>query len=90
VEAIYEGFIITTPTGKVIQSLVIVDPESNIPGLIVLPTVISGIQNVGLEGESGRHVIFEVRSYTIETLSRPQVTVTQHSPNVQQTHQGKL
>jgi len=34
----------------VIQTLIIVDPESNIPGLIILPTVIGDVESVGLVG----------------------------------------
>jgi len=52
--AITEGLIITTLTGKVIQTLIITDPESNIPGLIIRPTVIGGVGHVGLE--SGSHL----------------------------------
>jgi len=54
VEAIYKGFIITTLTCKFIQTLLIVDPQSNIPGLVIRPPVISGVGEIGLE--SSRHV----------------------------------
>ena len=47
-----EVLIGTTLTGKVIQTLIIVDPESNIPGFIILPTVIGSVQNVALVGVS--------------------------------------
>ena len=42
----------TALTGDVIQTLIIVDPESNIPGLIIRPTVIGSIQSVGLKSDS--------------------------------------
>ena len=47
--AIYEGFIITTLHGEVIQTLIILNPQCYIPGFIILPTVIRSVQNVGLE-----------------------------------------
>ena len=50
--AITEGLIITTLTGKVIQTLIIVDPESNIPSLIIRPTVILSVGQIGLESDS--------------------------------------
>jgi hypothetical protein len=43
-----ELLIVNTTTGDVIQTLIIVDPECNIPGLIILPTVVGSIQSVGL------------------------------------------
>jgi len=52
--AITEGLIITTLTCQVIQTLIIADPQCNIPGLIIRPTVIGGVLNVGLE--SGGHL----------------------------------
>jgi hypothetical protein len=55
VETIYQGLIITTLTGKVIQTLIIVDPQSNIPGLIILPTVIGNVESIALE--SGSHFV---------------------------------
>lgn len=50
IETIYKGFIITTLSSKVIQTFFIVDPESNIPGLIILPTVILSGEQIALVG----------------------------------------
>ena len=50
----YKGLIITTLTGKVIQTLIILNPESNIPGLVIRPTVIESVGQIGLE--SGSHL----------------------------------
>jgi hypothetical protein len=50
----YKGLIITTLTGKVIQTLIILNPESNIPGLVIRPTVIGSVGQIGLE--SGSHL----------------------------------
>ena len=35
-----------------IQTLIIIDPQSNIPGLIVLPTIVRDVQSIALEGGS--------------------------------------
>ena len=48
---------------------VIVDPESNIPGLIVLPTVIGDIESIRLEG--GSHLGFEWSLHYKDTLDDP-------------------
>jgi hypothetical protein len=50
IETIYKGFVITTLSSKVIQRLIIVDPESNIPGFIILPTIIGNVESIGLIG----------------------------------------
>ena len=57
-KTITEGFIITTLRSKVIQTLIIVDPECYIPGLIILPTVILSGENIALE--SGAHCVGSV------------------------------
>ena len=49
--AITEGLIITTLHSKTIQTLIIVDPECNIPGLIIRPTIILSGEDVGLIGD---------------------------------------
>ncbi len=49
-----ERLIITCLTGDVIKTLIIVDPECNIPGLIILPTVILSGEDVALV--SGSHL----------------------------------
>lgn len=54
-DLIYEGLIITTLTGKVIQTLIILNPESNIPGLIIRPTKILSVGQICLE--SGSHLV---------------------------------
>ena len=52
-QSIYEVLIILTFTGNAIETIVILNPESNIPGLIIRPTVILSIGQIGLE--SGGH-----------------------------------
>ena len=52
-DTIAEGFVVTTLHSKVIQTLIIVDPESNIPGLIILPTIVRNVESITLE--SGSH-----------------------------------
>jgi len=54
-----ELLIVNTTTGDVIQTLIIVDPECNVPGLIVLPTIILSGENIALE--SGSHFRKSVR-----------------------------
>lgn len=56
--AIAEGSITTTLTGKVIQTLIIVDPECNIPGLIILPPIVGNVESIGLIG--GAHCVVVV------------------------------
>ena len=51
-----EILIRTALAGDIIQTLIIVDPECNIPGLIVLPTVIGNVENVGLISDC--HCVF--------------------------------
>ena len=48
---------------------VIVDPESNIPGLIVLPTVIGDIKSIALEG--GSHLGLDWSLHYKDTLDDP-------------------
>jgi hypothetical protein len=50
IETLYKGFVITTVLCKVIQTLCIVDPQSNIPGLIVVPPIIRDIKGIQLIG----------------------------------------
>jgi hypothetical protein len=52
-ERLQELLIIITLSGKVIETLIILNPECNIPGLIILPTVIGDVQSIALE--SGSH-----------------------------------
>jgi hypothetical protein len=52
IKHIYKGLIITTILSKVIQTLVIVDPQCYIPGLVVLPTVIGDIESIALVSSS--------------------------------------
>jgi hypothetical protein len=47
---------------------VIVDPESNIPGLVILPTVIGDIESIALEGGSHLGKLVWIGAYTIGTL----------------------
>ena len=68
-KTIYKVLITTTLLCKVIQTLCIVDPESNIPGLIVVPPIITDIKGIELIG--GGHLGFG-SAHTIGTLSRPQ------------------
>ena len=51
-QVITEGLIITKVTRQIIQILVIVDPESNIPGLIILPTVVGNVEGIALVSDS--------------------------------------
>ena len=74
----YEGFIITCLTGKVIQILIIIDPESNIPGLVILPTVIGDIKSIGLVGSSHlEESWFGWSLHYRDTLKAPGVSVYQ-------------
>ena len=47
-----EILIRTALTGDIIQTLIIVDPECNIPGLIILPTVVGNVESIALESVS--------------------------------------
>ena len=66
---------------------VIVDPESNIPGLVVLPTVIGGIESITLVGSShlgklvlsGAHTIGTL--WTILTLIRKRLGLVSINPD---------
>ena len=58
IEHIYQLFIIRESTGKVIKSLIILNPESNIPGFVICPTVIGLVFNVSLESCRGHQVGF--------------------------------
>jgi uncharacterized protein YfkK (UPF0435 family) len=51
-ERLQELLIIITLAGKVIETLIILNPESNIPGLIILPPVVGDIKSIGLVGSS--------------------------------------
>ena len=58
IEHIYQLFIIRESTGKVIKSLIILNPERNIPGFVICPTVIGLVFNVSLESCRGHRVGF--------------------------------
>jgi uncharacterized protein YfkK (UPF0435 family) len=49
-ERLQELLIIITLAGKVIETLIILNPESNIPGLVILPTVVGDVQSIALVG----------------------------------------
>ena len=66
VEAIYQSFVVTTLSGKVIQILIIVDPQSNIPRLVVAPAVVRNVKMVGLVG--GSHLLCFVCPLTLLPL----------------------
>jgi len=71
-KVITEGLIITTLRSKVIQTLIIVDPQSNIPGLIIRPTIILSVENVGLISDCHLRKIRVVWSlYYRDTLHVP-------------------
>lgn len=53
-DIIHEFLIATALLGDVMQTLIIADPECNVPGLIVAPTIIGGIGQICLE--SGSHL----------------------------------
>ncbi len=63
-----EVLIGTTLTCKVIQTLIIVDPESNVPGFIILPTIILSGENITLE--RGSHLVQSVRGFVLVKLER--------------------
>ncbi len=48
---------------EVVDALIILNPENNIPGLIIGPTVISAVGDVGLVGRRHRSNSFD--SYSI-------------------------
>ena len=56
---------------------VIVDPQSNIPGLVILPPVVGDIKDIGLVGSShlGRFEVGWSLHYR-DTLKAPGVTIT--------------
>jgi hypothetical protein len=56
-ERLQELLIIITLSGKVIETLIIVDPECYIPSLIILPTIVGDIECITLVGSS--HLGFE-------------------------------
>jgi hypothetical protein len=66
IETLYKGFVITTVLCKVIQTLCIVDPQSNIPGLIVVPPIVTDIKGIELIGCGGHLGLGS--AHTIETL----------------------
>ena len=49
---------------------VIIDPESNIPGLVILPTVIGDIESIGLIG-CGGHLGLDWSLHYKDTLDDP-------------------
>jgi len=51
-QRIAEGFIITTVHSKVIQTLIILNPECHIPGLIILPPIILSGEKIALVSNS--------------------------------------
>ena len=75
IETLYKGFVITTVLCKVIQTLCIVDPESNIPGLIVVPPIVTDIKGIELISCGGHLGLGS--AHTIETLSRPPGLLTE-------------
>lgn len=64
----YEVLITITRAGKVIQTLIIVDPECNVPGFIILPTIILSGENITLE--RGSHLVQSVRGFVLVKLER--------------------
>ena len=50
-----ELLIVYTTTSDAIQTVVILNPECNVPGLIILPTIILSGENIALE--SGAHCL---------------------------------
>jgi len=52
IQQIDEVNIVTNLLSEVIQTFVIVDPQSNIPGLIILPTIILSGEDVALISDS--------------------------------------
>ena len=54
-QSIYEVLIIITLLSNAIETVVILNPERNIPGLIIRPTVILSVGQIGLE--SGSHCV---------------------------------
>ena len=69
-KTIYKVLITTTLLCHVIQTLIIVDPQSNIPGLIIVPPVIRNVEGIELESWGGHLGLSS--GHTIGTLWRPQ------------------
>jgi hypothetical protein len=62
-----ESFIITSFLCDVIKTLIIANPQSNVPGLIIAPTVVGLILKLGLEG--GGHEVSDLSA--VEVSSPP-------------------
>ena len=77
IQQINEVNVVTNFHCEVIQTLIIVDPQRNIPGLIILPTIILGGEDVALVSNSHLWLVSvdeggDVRTQGVANPSAPQ------------------